>query len=234
MKAVVLAGGFGKRLRPLTDNRPKPLVEVGGKPIVEWQVWWLKRFGVSTFIMCVGYLKEKFFEVLGNGSRFGVRIYYSVEEEPLGTGGALKNAEDLLRNEEVFVVVNGDVLTNLDVGRLIKAAGGAVGAIALVPLPSPYGIVETEDDLAKSFVEKPTLSDYWINAGVYAFTPAVFPYLPARGDIEREAFPRIAREGRLRAVKYDGAAWKSIDTHKDLEEAEKSTVPALKSLLEQG
>ncbi|UNQ73117.1 nucleotidyltransferase family protein [Infirmifilum sp. NZ] len=231
LKAVILAGGLGKRLRPLTNDRPKPLVEVAGRPIVVWQVEWLRRQGVSTFIMCVGHLKEKFLEIVGNGSRLGVKVYYSVEEEPLGTGGALKNAEPLLKGEDVFVVVNGDVLTNLDVSRLVEKARGAVGSIALVPLPSPYGVVETDGEVARSFVEKPLLREYWINAGVYAFTPRVFEYLPERGDIEREAFPRVAREGLLRAVKYDSVAWKSIDTHKDIEEAEKSVIPYLKAFL---
>ncbi len=228
---MILAGGLGRRLRPLTDERPKPLVEVGGKPIVVWQVEWLRRQGVSTFIVCAGYLKEKFLESIGNGSRFGVRVYYSVEEEPLGTGGALKNAEPLLRGDEVFLAVNGDVLTNLDVSRLVEKARGVAGSIALVPLPSPYGVVETEGDVVRSFVEKPLLRDYWINAGVYAFTPRIFDYLPERGDLEREVFPRVAREGLLRAVKYDGVAWKSVDTHKDIEEAEKSVVPQLKAFL---
>ncbi|QOJ79309.1 nucleotidyltransferase family protein [Infirmifilum lucidum] len=230
-KAVILAGGPGKRLKPLTDDRPKPLVEVGGRPIVAWQVEWLRRQGVSAFIVCVGYLKEKFLEVIGNGSRLGVKVYYSVEEEPLGTGGALKNAEPLLGGEEVFLVVNGDVLTDIEVSRLLEKARNAVGAIALVPLPSPYGVVETEGDVVTSFVEKPLLRGYWINAGVYAFTPRVFEYLPEKGDIEREAFPRIAREGFLRAVKYEGAAWKSVDTHKDIEEAERNVVPRLKAFL---
>lgn len=229
LKAVILAGGFGKRLRPLTDSTPKPLLEVGGKAILEWQVEWLKRQGVSAVILCVGYMKEKFFEVVGGGSSLGVRVYYSVEDEPLGTGGALKVARHLLEGEEAFLVLNGDILTNLDVRPLLEALRGAVGSIALVPLPCPYGVVETSGNRVASFAEKPVLRDYWINAGVYAFTPEVFDYLPDKGDLERSALPRLALHGSLVAVKYEDVVWKSIDTHKDLEEAGKTVVPVLKS-----
>ena len=219
MKAVILAGGLGKRLRPLTDSIPKPLIEVGGKPIILWQIEWLRSYGVDEFVVCVGYLKEKIINYLGDGSEHGVRIGYVVERRPLGTGGAIKNAEVFLRNESGFFVVNGDVITTIDPRELTDLGPEHVGAIALVPLRSPYGVVEFDDDLTiRSFVEKPLLRDYWINAGVYYFKPDIFRYLPAEGDIERTAFPHLARAGLLRAVKYEGAFWRSIDTVKDLEE----------------
>ncbi|MEM4343432.1 MAG: nucleotidyltransferase family protein, partial [Candidatus Caldarchaeum sp.] len=97
MKAVLLAGGYGKRLKPLTETTPKPLLEVSGKPILVWQIEWLKKLGVREFIVCAGYLREKIIEALGSGGRLGVKVGYSVEDEPLGTGGALKNAEHLLK-----------------------------------------------------------------------------------------------------------------------------------------
>jgi NDP-sugar pyrophosphorylase family protein len=87
MKAVILAGGHGKRLRPLTQDRPKALVDVGGKPIVEWQIRWLSSYGVKEFVVCAGYMKEKFFSVIGSGSKLGVKVYYSVEDEPLANEG---------------------------------------------------------------------------------------------------------------------------------------------------
>ncbi|MBS7619011.1 nucleotidyltransferase family protein [Candidatus Bathyarchaeota archaeon] len=221
MKAVILAGGQGKRLKPLTDENPKPLIRVAGKPIVVWQMRWLKHYGVESFILSIGYLKERFLEVLGSGRKYGVNISYVVEEEPLGTGGGLKNAEPLLKNEEFFYVVNGDVLTDIDLGRLLDGLGEASGVIALVPLPSPYGIVRLEGSTVSSFEEKPVIRDYWINAGVYLFKSEVFKYLPERGDLEKTLFPRLAEEGRLKAVKYlDGCFWKSVDTWKDLEEVE--------------
>ncbi|MEM1557854.1 MAG: NDP-sugar synthase [Candidatus Bathyarchaeia archaeon] len=220
MKAVILAGGQGKRLKPLTDSTPKPLICVAGKPIIVHQMDWLKRHGVCEFIVTIGYLKDRFVEALGS-RKYGVHISYVVEEEPLGTGGGLKNAEPLLRSESFFYVVNGDVLTDMDLSRLLKELGEFLGVIALVPLPSPYGIVKLEGSRVLCFEEKPIIRDYWINAGVYLFKPDVFEYLPERGDLEKTLFPRLAEEGMLKAVEYsNGCFWKSIDTWKDLEEAE--------------
>ncbi len=222
MYAVILAGGFGKRLRPLTDDKPKPLVEVAGKPILMWQIEWLKRQGVTDFVLAVGYLGGKIFDYVGDGAHLGVRVHYSVEREPLGTGGAIKNALRFVEGD-TFIVVNGDILTNLSISRLVESLGGhVIGAIALTPLRSPYGIVDVnEAGNIVEFREKPTLP-YLINAGVYAFKKDIASYLPDRGDIEVSAFPRLAREGRLKGVKYLKAYWKSIDTIKDLEEAEKT------------
>ncbi|MEM2240321.1 MAG: nucleotidyltransferase family protein [Candidatus Bathyarchaeia archaeon] len=223
MKAVILAGGQGKRLKPLTDSIPKPLIEVAGKPIIVHQMEWLKRYGVDEFIVTIGYLKDRFIETLGSGRKYGVHVSYVVEEEPLGTGGGLKNAEPLLKNEGFFYVVNGDVLTDIDPRRLLEACdGGFTGVIALVPLPSPYGLVVSDDKgVVELFQEKPVIQGHWINAGIYLFKPEVFKYLPDRGDLERTLFPRLAEEGRLRAVKYQSPVfWRSIDTWKDLEEVE--------------
>ena len=224
MKAAILAGGFGKRLRPLTSEKPKPLVEVAGKPILEWQIEWLKAYGIREFVLLVGYLKEKVINHIGSGARLGVKVSYVVEEEPLGTGGAIKNAEHILSGEQVFIVVNGDVITNLDPRRLIEPVvkGEVAASIAAVPLRSPYGILKIrEDNRIESFIEKPLLRDYWINAGVYAMSPQVFSYLPESGDIEKTGFPELAKKGLLKAVKYENVVWRSIDTHKDIEEASK-------------
>lgn len=224
MKAVILAGGQGKRLRPLTNDMPKPLVEVACKPIMVHQIEWLKKYGIREFIVTVGYLKEKFIDYLGSGRKYGVHISYIVEEEPLGTAGGLKNALSLLDKEETFFVVNGDVITDIDPTKLIEVLDGSViGAIATVPLPSPYGIVFSDcRDYIILFQEKPVIRDYWINAGLYLFKPEVFEYLPDRGDLERELFPKLADARKLKTVKYyDFTIWRSIDTLKDLEEAEK-------------
>ncbi len=229
MKAAILAGGYGKRLRPYTETTPKPLVEVAGKPILVWQIEWLKRHGITEFVLLVGYLKERIIEYVGSGARFGVNVTYVVEDKPLGTAGALKNAEHVLRGERAFIVVNGDILTNLNPHKLIEKLEqyeDAVGVIASVPLRSPYGILEVDGDRVVSFREKPLLEDYWINAGVYVFRPSVFEYLPAQGDIEVTAFPRLADEGRLYTVKFTNVYWRSIDTHKDVEEASREVPEA--------
>jgi mannose-1-phosphate guanylyltransferase len=216
-----LAGGLGKRLRPLTDERPKPMIEVLNIPIIEWQIKWFKKYGIDEIIICVGYLKELIMNYIGSGRRFGVRVGYVVEEEPLGTGGALKNSESLLNSsmQNGFFLINGDVLTNLDPTRLNN---GQSAALALVPLRSPFGVVELDKNLdVLGFVEKPQIKDRWINAGIYFFTNEVFKYLPENGNIEVTALPIMAKEKKLKAIRYENSFWRSIDSHKDIEEAGK-------------
>jgi Nucleoside-diphosphate-sugar pyrophosphorylase involved in lipopolysaccharide biosynthesis/translation initiation factor 2B, gamma/epsilon subunits (eIF-2Bgamma/eIF-2Bepsilon) len=221
--AAILAGGFGKRLRPYTEDAPKPMIPVAGKPLLEYQIAWLKKHGFEEIVLLVGYKKEKIIEYFGSGSRFGVKITYIVEDEPLGTGGAVKNAEHILLKESVFLVLNGDILTNLNPLQLLSKleAGRYMGVIATIPLPSPYGILELEGDNVKGFVEKPLIKDYWINAGIYALKPEALRYFPDKGDLEKTAFPAMAREGLLGAVRYTNVFWKAVDTYKDLEEASK-------------
>ncbi len=227
MMAVILAGGFGKRLRPYTEEIPKPLVNVADKPILEWQIEWLKRYGFNEFVLLVGYRKEKIIEHIGSGGRLGVKVTYVVEDEPLGTGGAIKNAEHILSKEEKFLVLNGDILTNLNPLKLFEKLDENpefVAVIASIPLPSPYGVLEIKDSKVTGFVEKPRLKDYWINAGIYAMKPEALRYFPDKGDLERTAFPAMANDGVLGAVKYTDVFWKSVDTYKDLEEATKSII----------
>ncbi|MEN3048074.1 MAG: NDP-sugar synthase [Candidatus Caldarchaeales archaeon] len=220
-KAVILAGGFGKRLRPLTDTLPKPLLRVAERPIIEWQIRWLASHGIKSVVVCAGYLKEKMVEELGSGARLGVRLGFVFEDEPLGTAGALKNAEHFLAGERSFLVLNGDVLTDLDPTYVLSAAERYLASMAVVPLPSPYGIVDLEESTGrvKGFREKPMLGEYWINAGVYALRGELLAELPESGDLEREVFPRLAARGQLVAIRYEHCYWKSIDSHKDLEEA---------------
>ncbi len=222
MKAVILAGGKGKRLKPLTDELPKPLIPILGRPIITWQIEWLKRYGIKDFVISIGHLKERFLESIGNGEKSGIKISYAMEDEPLGTGGCLKNAMPLLFKEEFFYVLNGDIITDMNPLRLLQEIKGAIGAIALVPLHSPYGIVKHgEDGVIISFEEKPLIKDYWINAGIYLFKHDIFDYLPDVGDLERMVFPELARLKKLKAVRYYDVLWRPIDTYKDLEEAER-------------
>ncbi len=221
--ALILAGGYGKRLRPLTEDRPKPLVEVAGRPILMWQIEWLKKHGITDFVVLAGYRKERIIETLGSGSKLGISVTYVVEDEPLGTGGAVRNARLTFAGRDSFLVVNGDIITNIDPKALLKAleTTGALAAIALVQLRSPYGIVEIgEDGRVRNFREKPILEGYWINAGVYALRPEIEEYLPEKGDLETYTFPSLAKEGKLVAITFDlnRYYWRSIDTYKDLEE----------------
>lgn len=220
MKTVILAGGFGKRLKPLTDTRPKPMIEVLNIPIIEWQIRWFRRFGIKDFVICVGYMKDMIVDHIGNGARFDSRVEYSLEEKALGTGGALLNAKDLVSSQGSFFVLNGDVLSELDPNKLLNSANSNV--LAVVPLRSPFGVVELdENSKVQGFIEKPEISDKWINAGLYLFTEEVFSYLPIEGNIEVTALPWLAKKGILHAVRYRNVFWRSIDSHKDIEEASK-------------
>lgn len=216
MKAMILAGGLGKRLRPLTDTTPKPLLAVGGKPILEWQISWLKEYGFDSFIITASHLSEKVIEHIGDGSKWNVKAQVVVEKEALGTGGALKNVEHLLKHEKEFAMLNGDVITNLDLNKI--RLGKNVAALALTPLQSPYGIINLSGSQISSFVEKPTIKEYWINSGVYKMTPKIFEFLPSNGAIESTAFPQLAKLGQLGGVKFDNCYWRSTDSIKDLEE----------------
>ena len=222
MITVILAGGLGKRLRPLTSDRPKPMIQINNTPIIELQVKWLKKFGITDIIILVGHLKEKIKHHLADGKKFGVNISYIEENEPLGTGGALKNAKDhIIKNgnsNSGFFVINGDILTNLD-PFTISEEGSMT--LALVPLKSTFGIVETNGDLVSKFVEKPFIEDKWVNAGVYYFSNEIFNYLPNNGNLETVTLPMLVEKQKLKAKKFSNNYWRSIDSHKDVDEASK-------------
>jgi mannose-1-phosphate guanylyltransferase len=218
LKAVILAGGMGKRLRPLTNDRPKPMIEICNLPIIEWQIKWLQKFGISEIIILVGHLKEKIMSHLGDGLKFGLNIRYIDEVKPLGTGGALKNAKNIIleNGHNTFFVINGDILTDINPLKLMQVGEHV---IALVPLRSTFGIVETDQNMVSQFVEKPTIGNKWINAGVYYFSTDLFRYLPDIGNIEFTALPILVKEHKLMAFKYTESYWRSIDSHKDVDEA---------------
>jgi NDP-sugar pyrophosphorylase family protein len=218
MKAVILAGGHGKRLRPLTYTVPKPLVEVAGKPILDWQVRWLKTHGVTSFVMLVGYLKERVIEYFDSRKdELGVEIAYSEETTPLGTGGALRNAERLLKNEERFLMLNGDNITNVEVSKM--KLDGSLASIALVPLRSSYGIARLEGNRIARFDEKPILPEYWMNAGVYLMSHDILRHVPKVGSLESTTFAELSKSGKLLGMKFPNAYFKGVDSIKDMEEA---------------
>ncbi|MCL5239092.1 MAG: nucleotidyltransferase family protein [Candidatus Marsarchaeota archaeon] len=219
MKAVILAGGYGKRLMPLTSVNPKPLLDVAGKPIIDWQISWLNRSGIDSFVVLCGYLKEKIrshMKILKK--EFDIDVELAIESTPLGTGGALRNARKSIGDER-FIAINGDVITNLDVGKL--KLGTAVATIALTQLRSPFGIVRSASGKVRKFDEKPYIKNYWINAGAYLMNDEIFDYLPRKGDIERTAFTVLAERKMLNGTQYRNVYWHSIDSIKDLEETSK-------------
>jgi NDP-sugar pyrophosphorylase family protein len=228
MHALIIAGGEGERLRPLTSDRPKCMVPVAGRPIAEHQLEWLLRNGVTDVTFLCGYKAEALQEHIGDGSRFGLRVTYSREGEPLGRGGALKHGfAGLPPGAGPVIACNGDVLTDQPLAPLLDRhlKSGALATVMLVPLRSHYGVVDVaEDGRITAFREKSELP-YWINAGVYVLSRAVFARLPDKGDHETTTFPELAAEGTLFGYKSD-AYWRPVDSAKDLAEAERELAGA--------
>ncbi|MCF8106523.1 MAG: NTP transferase domain-containing protein [Desulfohalobiaceae bacterium] len=180
MKAVIMAGGLGKRLRPLTQIIPKPLLPVGDRSVLEIQIHNLKEHGVDTIFLALGYRHELFQAYFGDGSNWGVRIFYSVESKPLGTAGPLSLLRDKL--DEPFLVMNGDILTNLDCTRLagshLETGADITVVTKIVTFPLRYGVIEHKDNRVYDIREKPSLTAE-INAGIYFMNPEVIDGLPA-------------------------------------------------------
>lgn len=212
MKAIILAGGRGKRLRPITDYIPKPLVPIKNIPIIEWQLKYLKKFGVDEVIICTGY-KQEMVENYLNVKKLGIKIKYSIEKTPLGTGGAIKKAGKMIK-EKSFFVINGDTITNIDLKKLLKKQN----SIASIELQTKFGILETSNDKIINFKEKKEIPDTWMNAGIYHLEKNILKDLPDKGDIEKTVFPDYAKKGKLNIVKFKNVKWYSIDSFKDMEE----------------
>ena len=216
MKAFILTGGIGKRLKPITDYVPKPLVPIKNIPIIEWQIRYFKKFGINEFVICSGYKSAYIRNYLEAKKNLATKIEYSVEKTPLGTGGAIKNASRYV-DDEKFFVMNGDVITDLD-PRPLKTKQNS---LAVIPLRTAFGIVDIEGDRVKRFDEKPEIDGRWMNAGIYCLSKDVIRDLPRKGNIENSTFPIFATKGKLSVVKYPKAFWHSIDSHKDIEECTK-------------
>ena len=227
MYALILAGGKGERLRPLTDTVPKPMIPLCGRPILWHQVQWLREAGVTDVVFLVGHLADAVREYFRDGSDHGIRAHYSREDVPLGRGGALRQGLAALPPDDGPVIAtNGDVITGASLAELIadyhtrrRRSQAHCATILTVPMTSPYGIVDTgADGVVDQFREKAILP-YAINGGVYVLHPDIHGLLPELGDHETTTFPALAAEGRMSAVSTD-AFWRSVDSPKDLREAE--------------
>ncbi len=221
--AVILVGGEGRRLRPLTDTRPKPMMPLVDRPFVAHQLDQLRRFGVTDVIFSCGYRPEALEGHFGDGANLRMRLRYVVDPIPLGTAGAVKNAEPLLGDGQVLVL-NGDVLTDLDLAALVAwhDAAGVAGTLALTPVtdPSRYGLVRLHSDRrVEEFLEKPGPDElrpgepFLVNAGTYLLEREVLDQIPAGEpcSIERDIFPGLARAGRLAGYPSD-SYWRDIGT----------------------
>lgn len=213
MRAVVLVGGFGTRLRPLTASIPKPMLPVGHLPIIERLVAGLGRSGITEVTLALGFRPEPFVAAFPSGECAGVALRYAVEPEPLDTAGAIRFAAKDSGIEETFVVVNGDVLTDLDVTQLVlfHREKGAEATLHLIPVPDPsaFGVVAVDErGRVERFVEKPpagTAPSNLVNAGTYVLEASVLERIPAntRTSIERATFPAVATDGGLFGMATD-------------------------------
>ena len=213
MRAVVLVGGFGTRLRPLTNSVPKPMLPVGHVPIIERLIDNLARGGVTDVTLALGFRPEPFLEAFPDGWCAGAHLAYAVEPEPLDTGGAIRFAALFSGIDSTFVVANGDVLTDLDIATLIEfhRRSDAEATLHLTPVadPSAFGVVEGDSaGRVRRFIEKPppgTSPSNLINAGTYVFEPSVLDRIPdgRKVSLEREIFPLLASDQRLWAMPTD-------------------------------
>lgn len=221
MKAILMAGGLGTRLRPLTYSIPKPLLPIGDRPILEILLRQLQRGGLTEAVLSTGYKAELIRSYFGDGRRLGIRISYVVEPEPLGTAGALRLVGE--RFDEPFLMVNGDILTRLDFAAFHRehVAGGALltAAAARYETRIPYGVIrgngaDIEDVLEKPVETRPIL------AGIYAVSPAALAFLPAGARVDMPDFIRAVRAGGGAVRRHDiDAFWLDVGAMSDLETA---------------
>lgn len=243
MKAVIMAGGEGTRLRPLTSNAPKPMMPLANRPMMEHVVTLLRDHGITEIVVTVAFMAETIRTYFGDGSEFGVEITYATEDTPLGTAGSVRNAMDRL--DDTFLVISGDVLTDIDLDAIIEAhrKAEAVATIGLVRVDNPleYGIVITDDEgNIERFLEKPTWGQVFsdtINSGIYVLEPRIFDWIPAGQpvDFSGEVFPAVLAEGERIMGAVGEGYWEDVGTldayvraHKDiLDRRVKADIPGI-------
>jgi len=221
MKAVIMAGGEGTRLRPLTANQPKPMLPMVNRPMAEHVVNLLRRHGFEDIVVTVAFLANHVRTYFGDGSEFGVHMVYAAEETPLGTAGSVLNARDVL--DERFLVISGDVLTDIDLSELVtfhdKSSSKATLALKAMENPLEFGIVITDSDgRVERFLEKPGWGDVFsdtINTGIYVLEPEVFDWIPSgrQVDFSAEVFPAMLQAGLPMFGFVAGGYWEDVGTH---------------------
>jgi len=217
---ILLVGGFGTRLKPLTDESPKPMLPVAGLPVTEHQILAAKKAGIHTLVLATSYLAEVFTPYFGDGAKWGMKILYAVEKEPLGTGGAIRNAAELLGRDEPVVVFNGDVLSRHSIADQIKfhTANKADVTLHLIDVEDAraFGCVPTDaDGRVTAFLEKmDNPVTHSINAGCYVFSPEVIDQIPLGKvvSVERETFPALVASGRPVFGYQEQSYWLDVGT----------------------
>ncbi|MFZ2190204.1 MAG: nucleotidyltransferase family protein [Candidatus Magasanikiibacteriota bacterium] len=232
MKAIILAGGLGTRLRPLTLETPKPLLPIKGIPMAEQAILNFKKYGITDIVLSIGYLADKIKEYFGNGEKWGVQIAYCVEDEPLGTGGAIKKATEGIK--ETFIAINGDNLADFNWAEIISVHKKNQAKITLALFPvedvTQFGIAELEGDKIRRFIEKPKVEEApsnLNNAGGYIIEPEALDILPTGvSSIERDCFEKLASQGVVYAYQHNGQ-WYPTDTLEKYKLADEKFVPVV-------
>jgi len=212
MKALILAGGRGKRLRPITDKIPKPLILINKMPLIERNIKYLKKFGINDIIVCSGYKSKQIENFLKKKKYFNCKIEFSIEKTPLGTGGAIKKAIKNI-SDDSFIVINGDIITNINLRKILKKPN----TIAANELKTKFGTMEIRNSRIIAFNEKTDVEDVWMNPGVYHLSSDIRRILPTKGSLESLVFPKLAKNNLLHTMKFKNVLWHSIDSHKDIE-----------------
>ncbi len=221
--AVILVGGAGLRMRPFTEDMPKCMIPLQGKPLIYWIVSWLKNYGFEHIIMGVAYHKEVVVNYLNENPQ-GLKIDFSEHTVEGGTGEGFRLAISRFVKDEDFLAMNGDEITNLDLERFeeLHLKNKPVATIAVAPMRSPFGVLEVENNDIVGFKEKTLLENMPVSIGVYIFNRKILDYIPATGSIERTAFPLLAEKRLLKGCRLTPSEmWLTINSVKDLSVAEK-------------
>ena len=229
MKAVVMAGGEGTRLRPMTSSMPKPLLPVANRPIMEHVLRLLKRHGLNETVVTVQFLASLVKNYFGDGEELGMELTYANEEKPLGTAGSVKNAEEALK-DDAFLVISGDALTDFDLTELINfhKEKGALVTVCLTRVPNPleFGItIVDEEGKVERFLEKPTWGQVFsdtVNTGIYVMEPEVFDYVEADVSVDwsGDVFPQLMKEGKPIYGYIAEGYWEDVGTHESYVKAQ--------------
>lgn len=220
---IILCGGKGLRMRPLTLTKPKPLLVVGDKTVLEYIIANLKKNGIEKIILTVGYLREKIMRYFKDGKKFGITIEYLEEKEEQNTAGSILPLKGKIN--AYFVVMMGDQITNIDLNKMMKFheenKGIATIAVKKKQFPLEYGIIEAEGNVVVGFKEKPVLENY-INTAIYIFSPRILEFIKEKEDFAKDVFPRLLKEKEKIVIYPMEEEWIDIGRIKDYEELKKN------------
>jgi len=220
--AVVLVGGVGLRMRPLTEDLPKCMIPLHGRPLIYWTLTWLRHYGIEHVVLGVSYRKEAVISYVKKNP-LGIKVDFSEHTQEGETGEGFRLAIKRHVDDDDFFAMNGDELTNLNLEKFaaFHLRHKPIATIAVSPMHSPFAVLEINGNDITGFREKPILEDKLVSAGIYIFNHAILDYLPMKGFIEKTAFPLLAEKRLLKAYKLsENERWLTINSVKDLSMAE--------------